>query len=391
MVNDHLYSSEPVLANMWLLKSGIQNAGGPGKGGFNSWFDLARKDYSYIYSEITGYGITSLLYLSRYFGEEFYLDKAVSAYEWLATSALDDSGGVRTRDYYHDMENSGRYSFDSGNIYAFDNGMVLYGVVNLYKRTGDSRHLAFARTLADFLVKNMVKDDGSFYAVYNSLTGEKTDKPGKWSTQTGSYHAKLALGFGDLFGVTGDLQYERVVKDLLRHSLRYQEASGRFVTDRADNSTHLHPHLYSAEGLLYAGISSGEKDFVSSAAKAVKWALDSAREDGGVPKKFDGKDFSPFYRSDILAQALRLGSWLYGLDMLGEEYAPALKKLRRKLVSFQYRGSGSQDGGFYYGYGLDGAKKEHLNSWCTMFAVQALMMYDENVVKRSGKTVECFV
>ena len=49
----------------WVLYSGIQNTeGGLSKiGGFNSWFDTEKKNYRYIYSEITGYGLTTLAYL----------------------------------------------------------------------------------------------------------------------------------------------------------------------------------------------------------------------------------------------------------------------------------------------------------------------------------------
>jgi hypothetical protein len=385
------FSVESVLANKWLLNSGIQNDDGPSRGGFNSWFDLERQDYSYVYSEITGYGITSLLYLSRYFGKEFYMEKALSAYKWLSETAMDKSGGVRTRDYLIDMDDSEHYSFNSGNIYTFDNGMVLYGLVNLYRKTAIESILRSAVRIADFLIDNIRKKDGSFFAVYNSDTGEKIDVTDKWSTQTGSYHSKLALGFIDLYDVTKDGKYKNIVISLCEGALKFQDDSGRFITNCGDNSTHLHPHLYSAEGLLYAGDYFGMERFIDSARKAVNWVLSSIKDDGGVPKKFTGTEFVPYYRSDILAQTLRLGSIFFGMGKSGEGGQEVLSKLRKCLVRFQYNRGNRQDGGFYYGFTLDGNKKDHLNSWCTMFALQALMTYDEIVVKRQEKNMECFV
>ncbi len=386
-----LLSTESVKANMWLLNSGIQNDKGSSAGGFNSWLDLEKKSYSYVYSEITGYGITSLLFLLGYFGKEFYVQKAFSAYKWLSEIAMDECGGVRTRDYFTDMVGSEHYSFDSRNIYAFDNGMVLYGIINLYRKTGERPVLNLALKIADFLIDKMRKDDGSFFAIYNSETGEKIDVPDKWSTQSGSFHSKLALGFTDLYDVTKEQKYADVVIRLCESSMKFQDESGRFITDRKDKSTHLHPHSYSAEGLLYAGRYFGVKDLIDSADMAVKWSLSSVREDGGIPKKFGEEGFIPYYRSDILAQTLRLSSVLFSMGRLGEEYLNILKKLRKCLVSFQYRSEDSQDGGFYYGHTLDGRKRDHLNSWCTMFALQALVMYDECVVKGQEKNLECFI
>jgi len=51
---------------------------------------------------------------------------------------------------------------------------------------------------------------------------------------------------------------------------------------------------------------------------------------------------------------------------------------------------GVQMGSFYYGYTLNGEKKDHLNSWCTMFSIQVLMMYGENIAKKNTE-MGCFV
>ena len=387
-------SGEAVLAKEWLLHSGIQNIEGSNTGGFNAWFELDQKSYSYAYSEITGYGITTLLYLEDHFeGEQNFLAGAVSAAEWLMTHAIHPCGGVKTRDYYHATEESHLYSFDSDNIYAFDNGMVLYGIVNLYKRTGEKKYLDFARYIAEFLIKDMLKEDGLFFAVFNVSNGTRQDDPWKWSSQSGSYHAKLALGFTDLFDVTGEEKYKEIVLRLCRKCITFQEGSGRFITSRADNTTHLHPHCYSAEGLMYAGAYFGEDEFIESATHATTWIFDNQLPDGGIPKKFTGKEFMNYYRSDILAQSLRLGLLMGVMDKIDETYFTYFDDLRKKLIDFQYMEENDQAGGFFYGTTLDGSEKQHLNSWCTMFAVQALIMYDRffDPAGKGNLQMGCFI
>lgn len=355
-------SSEISLAKEWLLNSGIQDLKGAERGGFNSWFDLDSGEYSYVYPEVTGYGITALLFLNDLFGGNF-VERARLAAKWLEEKALHPCGGVRTG--------------KNENIYAFDSGMVLYGLLNLYKTSGERQYLGFAEKIASFLLKDMRKGDSLFYAVYDPKTGEKKDAGRKWSDQSGSYHARIVLGLTSFHDITHDEAYKDAALTLCEKCLAFQESSGRFITSTADNSTHLHPHAYSAEGLLYAGMYFGREDFIRASEKAVLWALEGQCRDGNIPKAFDGKRFIAYYRTDILAQILRLGVILRAMGRLDGDFSRSLRRLRNRLLTFQYLGNDSQKGGFYYGFTLDGQRKKHINSWCSMFALQALIMYEE--------------
>jgi uncharacterized protein YyaL (SSP411 family) len=377
------YSKEVMMARDWILTSGIQNTGGTEKGGFNAWYDIKDDNYSFVYSEITGYGITTLLYINKFF-EGNYLDRAREAAQWLERKALHPCGGVKTRYYLKALKESENYSFESENIYAFDNGMVLYGLINLYKIFRDEKYLELSERIAGFLLRKMKRPDGLFYAVYNARTNQKIDDNWKWSTQSGSYLAKLALGFSDLFEATKAREYKDTVIELGEAAMKFQDPSGRFITSRTDGSTHLHPHMYSGEGLYYAGTRFGRKDFIESAVKAVRWALDNQAVDGGVPKKYVGNKFINYYRSDALAQVIRLGALLRGSGYLAESDMEKLEKAKKCLLSFQLLNDEYQKGGFYYGYTLDGKKTDHINSWCTMFALQALLSL-ERVGKKTGE------
>lgn len=53
-----------------------------------------------------------------------------------------------TRYYLYDAKGQDGYSFDSEIIYTFDTGMVLYGLINLYRVTKDEKYLNASITIA---------------------------------------------------------------------------------------------------------------------------------------------------------------------------------------------------------------------------------------------------
>lgn len=328
------------LIKNWILKSGIQNK----DGNFNSWYDLNRKQYHSIYSEITGYGITTLLYLG-------HTKKARKAADWIIDNAMHFTGGIKTRLYYIKGNENPDYSFDGGLLYTFDTGIVLFGLAALYEITKEKRYFHAARKMGNFIL-NAQKDDGSIYSFYNQQLKDYESTFSKWSTQSGAFHAKIAMGLTKLGDITGDMDYTLAALRLCDYAVRTQEPDGRFITLDSDNSTNMHPHCYAAEGLLYCGIMFEEKRYVRAAVKAVRWAYNNKPEE----------------RTDILAQLIRLGcmlnqdGWLGGEIIDGREIFKHLKK----LMSFQYRAK-SQKGGILFN-----RSEPHVNSWCSMFALQAL-------------------
>ncbi|MBU2103099.1 MAG: glycoside hydrolase family 88 protein, partial [Candidatus Omnitrophica bacterium] len=220
----------------WLQNSGIQSAGG----GFYSWFDAGLASYSYLYSEITGYGISTLLFLYDIQKDTAQLKKAKRAAQWIKDVAMHPCGGIRTRLHAHDASADKVYSFAEENIFSFDTGMVLYGVINLYRVTQDSQYLVMAKTIADFLIGTMQQEDGSLAPIYNARNNALfvATEP-KWSNQPASFHAKVALGLVDLFEVTGDKKYYGAAARLCTYALTTQEAGGRFITDKFAGTTHL--------------------------------------------------------------------------------------------------------------------------------------------------------
>ena len=353
----------------WLLNSGIQNVSGKHSGGFNGWYDVDNKIYPFVYSEITGYGITSLLFLNLVRKGEIFVQHAEKAAEWIIKQAMHSCGGVRARAYT--ITSDKMYSFENNILYIFDNGMVLPALVNLYTNTKKEQYLNTAIEIGNFLL-SMQKDDGFFYAAYNASNNTTMDNQEKWSSQSGSYHAKLAIGLIDLYNATKNEAFLQSALKICNASLEQQQGDGRFVTQQNEKSTHMHPHCYSAEGLLYAGTVLKEDKFIQSAGDAIKWALVNQLPNGGMPCKFvDGK-FISHERSDTLAQVLRLATYLRSIGLMDDD--TDIENLKSRLVQFQ-KTEGEHKGGFFYGTELDGTGRNHINSWCSMFSLQSLIMH----------------
>lgn len=359
------------LAKDWLLNSGIQNLNGKNIGAFNSWYDNSKKSYEYAYSEITGYGINTLMFFYHLKKDKIFLERAKLAADWLMNKAKHKSNGVLTRYFYDKASFMG--SFENEEIFSFDCGMVLNGMTSLYKVSKEKMYLDFNEKLANFMIDKMQKEDGSFYAVYDAKNNKLIDNGEKWSTQSGCLHAKLSIGLTNLYELTQDKKYLDSAKKVCDNSLRFLKNDGRFVTFSESGDTLFHPHCYAIEGLYVAGNYFNNKKYLEIAKQSIIYLFNQQLKNGGIPQIFQNGKFIEFERSDILAQALRLGV-LFLQDIDNKK----LEKLVKRLLEFQNLKE-EQKGGFMYGFDSFGKKYEHLNSWCTMFALQALELYKQSL------------
>jgi hypothetical protein len=357
------------LAQNWILNSGIQLVNNSkNKGGFCSWYDPEKKDYPYLYPEMTGYAITALLYLRNFYSDLDSLleNRAELASNWLITRATYKCGGVKQRHSCHENPHP-----KNDVSYTFDAGMVLFGITNLYRVKKEAKYLNYAKKLGNFLL-NMQKDDGSFYAFLDLKTGLKIDSFAKWSTQSGAFHAKLALSLLNLYEITDDVLYRESARRICEYALLLQEDDGRFITNKIKKDTTLHPHCYAVEGLLFAGNRLGNNRYLDGGKRGVEWVFSGQKENGGIPNMYyHKKGWGQFERSDVLAQVLRLGSLV-----LDRWYDEKLRKLITRLLSFQeMEGDLARKNGFCFGTDENGTNFNHMNCWSTMFAMQAIRMY----------------
>lgn len=355
----------------WIINSGIQNTQGEKKhlGGFNSWFNLDFQEYPFIYTEITGYGITLLLFLYELDQNKIFLQKAQLAGDWIINCALHSSGGVYTRSYYQNDLLNNDYSFENGNLYTFDTGMVLFGILKLYKFTKNEIYLEISKRMVDFILK-MQKDNGGFFSFYNPKNNQKYDNDDKWSNQSGAYQSKILMGLYDFYEISHDEKIKLLIIKSCEFALQFQELDGRFITQRKNGSSLLHPHCYAVEGLFYCGLKMNEQKFIDSAIKGIQWSFSNQMENGGIPQLFHEGSFIKFERTDILAQVLRMGLFINHHSKKEIIIKEKLERLRNRILEFQNKDE-IHKGGIKYGYENDGSLHNHVNSWCSFFSLQA--------------------
>ncbi|MDP2923637.1 MAG: glycoside hydrolase family 76 protein [Candidatus Omnitrophota bacterium] len=361
------------LAAKWIIDSGIQSS----SGGFYAWYDLEVKKHSFFYSEITGYAITTLLFLHKIFNNNIFIEKAKKASSWIEQYALHPCGGLRTRLYDNDKSSDSMYSFTGENIFSFDTAMVLYGIASLFQLTGEKKYLDISLRIAKFLITKMQDRDGALFPIYNPKKDNYPEPKDKWSSQRAGFHTKASLGLLSLFEITKDKLYRDSAIKLCEYALSTQEPCGRFITDAINKTTHIHPHCYTIEGLLFAARALNNSKFFEAAEKAIQWTFKYVSS-SGINELYEphNNSFNNFQRSDIVAQVLRLGL------IFSVSEKEKLEFLRSTLLSYQDNSKEpQQQGGFFYSKG-----QFHLNSWCAMFSLQALALYeDKNFIFRDKK------
>lgn len=356
-------------ARNWLLNSGIQNQENNNlKGSFNCWFDTETKTYPFVYSEITGYALTALTYLD----DEETKNRAVITANWLKSIAqLDNKGFLclysSTKNEFYEKENQ---------IYTFDTGIIINGLLNLYRITKENSILESAKKAADWLVE-IQNPNGSIHPRFNRDYNKIDNDSNSWSTISGSFHCKISMGMLNLFDITKDERYKIFVERICNYSLEKQTKEGRFNTYENQVGTNLHPHCYSAEGLLAAGIYLKNERYIEAAAKATEWILKNQKEESITPRIFINNGFNYNERTDVISQTLRLTIIMKELGYLKEDYDINIKRTFNRLISLQsQKNKDNQEGGFFFGNLSSGKEAKHINSWCTMFAMQAIKLYD---------------
>lgn len=356
----------------WLLYSGIQNPEGAYdingvnvSGGFNAWFDLEKNDYSYVYTEISGYALTLLLYLYKETDDNIYFQRAQKVGDWLL-KIQHHTGAFPTAFYLSD-----NFLRKPDGFYSFDTGMVFNGLTNLYRHINQEKYLISAKKAADWVL-DYQKKDGSIAAIVDEDRGKVKDREETWSSQSGSYHAKLAMGYLNLYDLTKKKNYLEAACKLCDYALSFQQSDGQFFTYGKIKGTNFHPHAYTAEGLFVAGAYLDEIKYKKSARKATQWAI-SCNKEGIIPRHKHNNTFNYNERIDVLAQIYRL-TVLLGIKNDSNE------KILNRILDYQYFGENkSQHGGFLFGKSNSGERTPHINCWVSMFALQALKLHQGQI------------
>ncbi len=167
-------------------------------------------------------------------------------------------------------------------------------------------------------------------------------RPGWWSQSYGAHLLKCGFWLARI-------GRRAFAKELAADLVERCFDGTHFVVHEGSNITYLHSHCYALEGLIGLQL---HDDVVAAGAL---WLSEQQGEDGSLPDWF-GRS-SMCRPADVCAQALRI--WAL-VDR--ERFAPSMARARAHLESLQ-----DACGGIRYHQ-----DSEDLNSWASMFALQAL-------------------
>jgi hypothetical protein len=331
-------------AGAWFLESGIQEP----NGGVARYYLADAKENRAISTEITGYTISALVYLYSLTHDEQYLDAAALSAQFLKRSAWDSALGL--------------FPFENGRpalAYFFDSGIIVRGLLTLFRVSGDRELLEIAKLCGRSMAKDFAASDSEFHPILQLPEKAPLARREQWSRQPGCYQLKAALGWYDLYQETGDADFLEWYEELLAASLRTHQlflpgATGDLVMDR------LHPYCYFLEGILPHA---DKPEIARILAEGVGKVTCYLREIG-----------PQFARSDVYAQLLRLRVLVECAGGVQVDRLAATSEAET-LASFQLDHADHRiRGGFFFARRGE-QLQPHVNPVSTAFGTQALMMW----------------
>lgn len=334
-------------AGNWFLSSGIQES----NGGVARYYFSDRKCNAPLTTEITAYYASALACLSKQDSDTRYLDAAIAAASYLVSAWDADISAMP----FECAANGSRYS------YFFDNGIIVRGLLAIWRECGKEEFLSTAIKVGDSMMRDFA--DGTHFTPILELPHKTAlaHQEARWSRSPGCYQLKSALAWYELWEVTHDQRYLDRYRQLLQASLASHTSFLPGPVDELAVMDRLHAYSYFLEGLL---------PVIDEPASQEAMAAGMDRALGFVEK------LSPrFLRSDVVAQLFRARLFADQHGVLPLDEAAAQNEVLI-LKSFQ---SNDDDpclrGGFCFGQ-KSGEALPFMNPVSTAFCYQALEMWD---------------
>ncbi|HKE27993.1 MAG TPA: hypothetical protein VKB88_36825 [Bryobacteraceae bacterium] len=333
-------------AGEWFVRSGIQFS----NGGVARYYRADLERNAPVSTEITGYAASTLVYLHSLTGDQQYLDAAQAAASFLTRTAWDAAAGVMPFEI-----DPVRYT------YFFDCGIIVRGLLSVWRATGDEEYLGVAAALGRRMAVDFASTESDIHPILLLPGREPAQRDAaSWSRSSGCYQLKAALAWWNLFEATGErafvAPYERALEFSLKHWGDFLPGhSERFrVMDR------LHAFLYFLEGLMPRACDPRAAGAIAAGIRKVEGYI---REIG-----------PEFIRSDVYAQLLRIRLYDDWAGVFPLDRQAACREADA-LAQFQAASSDPRiDGGFYFGRkGEDWSP--YINPVSTAFAIQALALW----------------
>jgi hypothetical protein len=336
-------------AARWLLDSGIQEP----SGGVARFYRSEIGRNKPVSAEITGYTAGALAYLFQVTGDEQYLERARKTACFLVDCAWDADLRTFPFEYPSPSPESPHHG------YFFDCGIIVRGLLAVWRLTREQRLLDIARAAAHGMIADF-RTGEDYHPVIDLPSKKPLPRTGQWSRTPGCFQLKAALAWREVAEATGDNTLRDAWLDMMNSALLTHAGYLPGTEDKHTVMDRLHPYCYFLEGLTP----------LLERAECAKTYIQGIQS---VSRHL--REIAPsFARSDVYAQLLRVR--IYGAAAVGIDTAAAAEDADA-LAGFQARSEDPRiDGGFFFGR-RDGEMSPHVNPVSTVFALQALEMWRE--------------
>ena len=353
----------------WLISSGLFVSDNNSKhcGAVYSFFDEQSNDFSFLYPEITGYFISTMKFLYSLEDNIQYIKYAKSSSDWL----------VSIYKKYHSLIQGIKNNSPTSNLsYSFDTAICAKGLLDYYELSNDEKYLSHAKIMLDALVEQFIESDGSVIPFKDITTNIAGEDDSVWYKQKGCLHVKTAMPFFQISQYVNEPNYLKIGKNICNSISKYQNSDGSIRLHEKSKIINLHTLSYALEGLVYGYNFTKDNHYLDIVKNSLDWCLNQISDDGSVQLWYYSKHRSKAGYS--IAQLIRIISLVYSMEQ-NPNYKSKVKFIYNFLISLQaFHTSTSINGGFYEEYykSLFGWKKRYrINSWTSMFALQAIYWY----------------
>jgi hypothetical protein len=338
-------------AGDWFLRSGIQEP----SGGVARYYRSDTSQNAPVSTEITGYAISTLLFLHARTGTSEYLDAALRAARFLTRTVWD--AGLGTFPFEH----AGNGHGSGGRAYFFDCGIIVRGLLAAWRASKEPEF----RDTAIAAGRAMLSDFRTRDAIHPILMLPDKRPLGyepRWSASPGCYQLKSAMAWFELFESTGEMEFQRAYESAVETALTSEHDFLPGETERAKVMDRLHAYAYFLEGLL-----------------PVLHRVECARafRDGVDRVAAYLREIAPqFARSDVYAQLLRVRLYGERVGVIPLDQAAAAQEAGQ-AAGFQISSEDARTaGGFLFGRKAR-QPLPFVNPVSTAFCVQALAWWDD--------------
>lgn len=334
-------------------------------GGVHSFYDEKKKEYGFLYPEITGYFSSTLRFLHSVDTNQQYIVLSKNSSDWLMKIEQKFGGIIQGIN-----KNNSTEKF----VYSFDTGVCATGILDCYQLSNEEKYLKFAKKLTNWISDEALQDDNVLRALKDLNLNNFIEEKKLWYKQSGCFHLKTAIPFLKLYEITKDKSALSIGKKILQQYDLYKNHDGSISLHVNSSTIHLHSLCYALEGLLYGYFVTKDKTYLENCGRALNWCKSKIEKDGGI-HLWVNSSYQQVKTSYHVAQLIRL-MILYDKAMKKEIFRDTVESLFKFLLNLQNStNSKKTQGGFYEEFykSLFGWKKRYrITSWASFFALQAI-------------------